>query len=416
MAFTEYYGSASVSEKSCYEVIGGNVSKRKKLEKNNSSNFFKNTFMRLKLWLLTVFLPQGYPESVSADYLEYQVWDTVQAFASSINRTLAGYAVLKGQGVGDATATVTSAMVTWILRDGSGMISRITFAHAYGSSLDCNSKQWRFFADALNDCATFVELIAPLAPREYFTGIMCTAGLAYSLVGVAGGCTRSALTQHQAIRNNMADVSAKDGSQETLVNLVALFVSYVITMTCANHFALTWCLFAFFTCLHLYANYQAVHCLVIDTFNVRRFIVVADSFIKTGKTVTPKEANLREPIIFSSGVSKWMNLGCSFSKMDYYSVRSSGVLEGSGAKFLMNFNEATGIVDVALEESADATDVIRASFQSYLFYSGLGHENIKSQEDAFIASVKQNGWNLSFQQMCPDEYRWSQEKSFKKMN
>jgi len=25
-----------------------------------------------------VFLPQGYPESVSKDYLEYQIWDTVQ--------------------------------------------------------------------------------------------------------------------------------------------------------------------------------------------------------------------------------------------------------------------------------------------------------------------------------------------------
>jgi hypothetical protein len=34
-----------------------------------------------------------------------------------------------------------------------------------------------------------------------------------SLVGVAGGATRSALTQHQARQNNLADVSAKDSSQ-----------------------------------------------------------------------------------------------------------------------------------------------------------------------------------------------------------
>ena len=34
-----------------------------------------------------------------------------------------------------------------------------------------------------------------------------------SIVGVAGGATRAALTQHQARRDNMADVSAKDGSQ-----------------------------------------------------------------------------------------------------------------------------------------------------------------------------------------------------------
>ena len=38
-------------------------------------------------------------------------------------------------------------------------------------------------------------------------------GSTQSVVGVAGGATRAALTQHQALKDNMADVSAKDGSQ-----------------------------------------------------------------------------------------------------------------------------------------------------------------------------------------------------------
>lgn len=37
--------------------------------------------------------------------------------------------------------------------------------------------------------------------------------LLQSIVGVAGGATRAALTVHQARRDNMADISAKDGSQ-----------------------------------------------------------------------------------------------------------------------------------------------------------------------------------------------------------
>ena len=37
-----------------------------------------------------------------------------------------------------------------------------------------------------------------------------------SIVGVAGGATKAAFTQHQARRDNMADVSAKDGSQVRL--------------------------------------------------------------------------------------------------------------------------------------------------------------------------------------------------------
>lgn len=43
----------------------------------------------------------GYPYSVSEDYLQYQIWDTLQAFASSMTGALATEAVLKGAGVGD---------------------------------------------------------------------------------------------------------------------------------------------------------------------------------------------------------------------------------------------------------------------------------------------------------------------------
>ena len=37
----------------------------------------------------------GYPDSVSDDYLSYQIWDTIQAFASSISGSLATQAVLE---------------------------------------------------------------------------------------------------------------------------------------------------------------------------------------------------------------------------------------------------------------------------------------------------------------------------------
>lgn len=88
-----------------------------------------------------------------------------------------------------------------------------------------------------------IELIVPYFP-SYSVQILCTSTVMKSVVGVAGGATRAALTQHQvitnsnvpygfytddffvfsqAIRNNLADVSAKDGSQETCVNLIASF-------------------------------------------------------------------------------------------------------------------------------------------------------------------------------------------------
>lgn len=45
---------------------------------------------------------------------------------------------------------------------------------------------------------------------------------------MAGGATRASITQHQAIKGNMADISAKDGSQETFVNLIASIVGVAL--------------------------------------------------------------------------------------------------------------------------------------------------------------------------------------------
>lgn len=48
-------------------------------------------------------------------------------------------------------------------------------------------------------------------------------------MGVAGGATRAALTVHQARRNNMADISAKDGSQVGACGCVLNYTEGILT-------------------------------------------------------------------------------------------------------------------------------------------------------------------------------------------
>ncbi|KAJ7333838.1 hypothetical protein OS493_015930 [Desmophyllum pertusum] len=132
---TEKYGSGSLERKYRFSAENGNVERigrKRETVTTNIKQFFKSAF-----------LPQGYPESVSKDYLEYQIWDTMQAFCSSITGTLATQAMLKGYGVGDEKATALAATMTWILRSGTGMVGSILFAWMQGSNLDCNAKKWR---------------------------------------------------------------------------------------------------------------------------------------------------------------------------------------------------------------------------------------------------------------------------------
>lgn len=98
------------------------------------------------------------------------------------------------------------------------------------SQLDIDSKKWRIRADVLNDIAMAVEILVLPQYLPYSTYILCATTAVKAIVGVAGGATRSALTQHHAVRGNLADVSSKDNSQETAVNLLASFVGlYLLT-------------------------------------------------------------------------------------------------------------------------------------------------------------------------------------------
>ncbi|TNN05547.1 RUS1 family protein C16orf58 [Schistosoma japonicum] len=266
--------------KAFVESYGDEISRVFTLEKNQNRRL--STLFGLHLSWVTLkkcFLPVGYPSSVSDDYLEYQIWDTIQAFASSITGALASQAVLIGVGVGNSSATILGASLTWMFKDGSGMIGRILFAGYHGINLDCDCKFWRFVADIFNDCALFLELISPLF--DYlFIPLLCFANLLKSLVGVAGSATRAAIVQHQAIDNNLADVSAKDGSQETLSNLMAWFLNFILLYMVTGNQILIWLCFICCTTIHLYCNYRAVKCLKLRTFNRTRFHLAIQSWFE----------------------------------------------------------------------------------------------------------------------------------------
>lgn len=128
-----------------------------------------------KSFFTSVFLPQGYPTSVSDDYASYQFYDTIQAFCSRITGTITTKAILKSVGVGDPTATPLAAATTWIFKDGTGMFGSIIFAWWKGTDFDSNCKKWRLFADILNDSAMFIEMLLPSLPNTTYFLCLTTA-------------------------------------------------------------------------------------------------------------------------------------------------------------------------------------------------------------------------------------------------
>ncbi|XP_068435052.1 RUS family member 1 [Clinocottus analis] len=369
----------------------------------------------------SVFLPQGYPESVSGDYLQYQFWDTVQAFSSSLSGTLATQASLKGVGVGNQAATVAAATVTWLLRDGTGMLGRILFAWQKGTKLDSEAKKWRLFADVLNDIAMFMEILAPYFPA-CFTLIVCTAGIFKSVVGVAGGATRAALTVHQARRDNMADISAKDGSQETLVNLAGLLISLMLIPLVTDNPILTVGLFFLFTTLHLFANYKAVRSVVMETLNEARLSIVLQQYLRDGQVLSPPEANQREPVFLEFKKTVPIKLGVRLQEVVQSPEDLNLALKENNMPYLLGVRN--GCVCVCLGPEASVQDEIRAMSQAVWLSSKLSHppsrdspaqsnwemvhESHKMMDkifNPFLKGVEGAGWDIKRTLLDWDEWR-----------
>ncbi|RHZ14624.1 hypothetical protein DYB31_011910, partial [Aphanomyces astaci] len=105
----------------------------------------------LRRELFDMFLPFGYPDSVSHEYLTFQLWDTCQAMCSYLRGVLATQSVLESVGVGKDSVTPLAAALQWVMRDGSGMLGGLFFAYVVGPKFDANVKFWRLYADVIND-------------------------------------------------------------------------------------------------------------------------------------------------------------------------------------------------------------------------------------------------------------------------
>lgn len=371
--------------------------------------------------------------------------DTIQAFASSITNALAFSAILEGMGVGDEKASVLSATFVWLIKDGVGMLGRILFAWFHGTGnyyfmskltmnfvllflfffskgLDSNLKMWRFYADILNDLAISLDLIAPFF-KHLLLPITCLSNLSRSIVGVAGGSTRAALTQHQAIAHNMGDVSAKDGSQETLVNLLALIVNIFLLHTIKRDRIIVWLLYFILTTLHLYANYRAIRTLQLRTFNWNRFALLCENYFHNGTLQTIPYINRREPVLRE--VHQY--IGCYVGiRLNEKHVQSININQFIKNHFGILFNQQSKRFDVILTDNCDDADLIRCYFLlQYLIYfknfdqfliipsnvSWIDVDRLQTTTQNlyqdFLLKAQQMGWEINQAKFLISSYRYA---------
>lgn len=249
--------------------------------------------------ILYAFLPAGFPHTVTDDYLAYQTFDSLQAFSSSITNLLANRAILEGLGVGKADQTPTTALFLQIVQDTFSRLATIMFAHRMGTAIEPECKYYRFLADVFNDCAQFLDLLLPILPLMPKVSVMVTASILRSLCGVAAGASKATLSAHFAKTGNLAELNAKEASQETVVSLMGMMAGTMLVRLVEGKKAV-WCWMIILVGVHLFTNYSGVRAVKMRTLNRQRATIVFREWLETNTLLTPTDVAARESILFSS--------------------------------------------------------------------------------------------------------------------
>ncbi|XP_043707509.1 protein root UVB sensitive 3 isoform X2 [Telopea speciosissima] len=327
-------------------------------------------FNEVRRRILSAFVPEGFPSSVTPDYVPFQIWDSLQGLSTYIRVMLSTQALLGAIGVGEKSATIIGATFQWFLRDLTGMLGGILFTCYQGSNLDSNAKMWRLVADLMNDIGMLMDLISPLFPSA-FVVIVCLGSLSRSFTGVAIGATRAALTQHFSLQNNAADISAKEGSQETMATMIGMVFGMLLAHITMGHPIVIWFCFLALTMFHMYANYRAVRCLCLTTLNGERASILLQHFMETGQVLSPQRVSRMEHVLpfwtsswsleAAKSLHKRVHLGVRVSSLDHSEMRD---LLGSAKSYRKEVKyllmERKTIISVVIHKHSTAADILQS--------------------------------------------------------
>jgi hypothetical protein len=244
--------------------------------------------------LVDVFLPAGYPASVTPDYTPYQIYDTLQAFASTIAGLLASRAVFVGMGVGSEDASLVTTMLLYIAQETIGRIATILFAHQFSQRIEAEVKFYRFFADIVNDIAFLLDCLSPGLPVLARVGTLCVSNACRAVCGVCAS-SKAILSSHFAREGNIGELNAKDGSQETVVSLIGMWLGGVLVSKVQGNLG-TWACLLPLLALHLWANWKAVSSVRLTSLNHDRasilFTAALQGYVKNIDEVGKNESVL----------------------------------------------------------------------------------------------------------------------------
>ena len=279
-----------------------------------SSTDTSSSSQRRRNSLLQTFSP-SYPTPPL--YKRYVLLNQLQNTCTSLRNTLSSLYILKAFEYSSSSAVALTATLSFITRDGAGMLSTLLFSRcAQPFSLKSDTKRWRFLADITCNVALLLEFLScgkKLSTRK-FTAALCLTNSLKACCGCMAASAAGPIDFHWSgsDANNLPELSQKSGAQSTLSSSIGLVLGALLAklastparvkQACAGYLLLT--------VAHLAANAALLRTVRFTYPNLPRLRLMVRRFQENdGYVMSPEEVAAAEPMLFGGWAKRRTAVG-----------------------------------------------------------------------------------------------------------
>ncbi len=348
-------------------------------------------------------LPRGFL-AFQDSYFSYARWYMVGAMFGSASMVLSTQSMLYAVGLG-AGAIPVAAALNWVLKDGIGQVGGVLFASCVNNRFDADPKRWRMVAALALDAACILEALTPFVPF-LFLPIASVANAGKNISWLAASATRANIHQSFARKANLADVTAKAGSQTVVASTVGTALGVAISPILGSDPTNLLPALVFMSGLHLSSIYKALQQVSCDTLNPQRASIVTQEFLKSRSVPTPRWVSSQEAVFGENGfrhlvfgfepkLRRKLAIGCSVEDVVAGGACVERLVAGLTRDGYFVHEARGGDVGLIASQAATSKQILGGYLEAMMLCDdGPGDVGDKDAlVDEYVRKLEDAGWN-----------------------
>jgi len=371
--------------------------------------------------LADLLLPKGFPDTVGKGYFRYAMFQSVGAIFGSATGVLSTQSLLYAMGLG-AGALPLAATLNWVIKDGVGMMGGIAFASFVNNRFDADPRFWRFTSALMNDLSCYIEMLSPLAP-QYFLPMACTANIGKNISFLAASASRAGIHSQLALRQNLADLTGKAGSQTMLASIAGTALGVSVSTFVGENWSMAFACLGAMSTVHLTCQYLSLQKVVLNTINLERLHILVDGYQKSSVILSPDEVNEKDSFLPSpdtvlSKAKSGIKIGAPLHDMFQTTnelIRQAKSLKDEGYMLSMKGTDSASLI---FKEDCSQKDILKGTSHAMFLatsdnkYSEGALEATNDMTRKFMAQLEKQGWKTDVVFLEENTVRYSISSDF----